>query len=259
MLVTRADIARGLSALGVVPGNALLIHSSLSSFGDVEGGADTVIDGAVDAVSFNGAIVGTVMVPTLTGHPDLSPNNPPHIDMRSTPCWTGLIPETLRKRHEAVRSIHPTHSCAAIGNHRAREFTSRHEWSPTPCGVLSPYYRLAAAGGKVVMMGCGLESCTLFHTVEELANVDYHLQPEVSHGSCIDADGNRIETPCRLHSYDGPERNFPIMVPILLARGFMWVGLIGDCPLMVVDAAGLIVSTLERLRENPRFLCRVGG
>jgi len=255
MTVTRVDIAHGLSALGVKPGDNLLIHSSLSSFGEVEGGADAVIDGALDAVTYKGFVLGTLMVPTLTGHRGLSPDNPPHIDLRTAACWTGVIPETLRTRADAVRSIHPTHSCAAIGN-QAQKLLQRHEWSPTPCGVLSPYYGLATANGKIVLLGCGLESCTTFHTIEELANVDYHLQPDLSFGSCIDSRGNRIQTPCRLHSYEGPEREFSVMVPILLSRGFMWTGVIGDCEAFVIDAAGLIVSTLECLRSDPHFLCR---
>lgn len=250
MAVTRLDIAQGLTALGVKPSDALLIHSSLSSFGEVDGGADAVIDGALDAVSHHGA----VMVPALTGHEDLSPEHPPHIDLRTTPCWTGIIPETLRQRPEAVRSIHPTHSCAAIGR-RAHELTARHEWSPTPCGVLSPYYRLAAANGKIVMLGCGLESCTTFHTIEELANVDYHLQPDIAHGTCIDMEGNRIETPCRLHSYEGPERNFPVMEPILIDRRLMQAGTIGMATVKVIDSMGLIEAALHYLRSDPYFLC----
>ena len=49
-VVTKQDIAEGLAALGVRAGDALLVHSSLSRFGHVEGGADAVIDALLEAV-----------------------------------------------------------------------------------------------------------------------------------------------------------------------------------------------------------------
>ena len=42
--LTRDDIAQGLRELGLAAGDAVLLHSSLSSIGRVVGGADAVID-----------------------------------------------------------------------------------------------------------------------------------------------------------------------------------------------------------------------
>ncbi len=247
--ITRAEISRGFRQAGLRSGDAILVHSSLSSFGRVAGGADAVLDGLLDALGPE----GTLLAPTLTGGPELSPENPPHIDLRSAPCWVGRIPETLRQRPEAVRSVHPTHSCAALG-HRAVELTRGHYRSPTPCGVTSPYFRLALAGGTIVMIGCDLSRCTSCHTAEELANVEYHLQPRVAHGSCIDQRGIRIETPCRLHRYDGPERDFPALEPLLLEAGLMRKNRIGNAEIRLIDAMGLIETALDRLRFDPYFL-----
>ncbi|HEO71433.1 MAG TPA: AAC(3) family N-acetyltransferase [Candidatus Hydrogenedentes bacterium] len=247
--LTRAALAAGFRNLGLKDEGVVLLHSSLSSFGHVEGGADTVIDALLDVIGTEGALV----VPTLTGGPELSPANPPHIDLRSTPCWTGRIPETLRQRPEAVRSIHPTHSCAAVGC-RAAALADGHAISPTPCGAMSPYFRVAQAGGKIVMAGCGLESCTTCHTVEELAHVPYHLQSDVAYASCIDTQGRRIETPVRLHSYAGPKRDFPILEPLLTERGLIAIGMVGASTVRVIDAMGLIETALERVRFDPYYL-----
>jgi len=253
-VVTRADIAEGFRALGIPKHAALLLHSSLSSFGQVDGGADAVIDGILDALGPE----GTLLVPTLTGHEHLSPDNPPHVDLRTAPCWVGTIPETLRKRPDAVRSIHPTHSCAALGN-RAEELTRDHHLSPTPCGTTSPYFRVAVAGGYIAMAGCTLDTCTTFHTVEELANVDYHLRRDVAYGSCIDRHGVRIETPCRLHRYDGPERDFPVMEPILLEKRLMHIGTVGRSTVRLIHAMGLIESSLDKVRFDPYYLTVLRG
>ena len=252
--VTRWDIAEGFRDLGMAEGNALLLHSSLSSFGHVQGGADTVIEGILEAVGST----GTLLAPTLTGSEALSPENAPHIDLRSEPCWTGRVAETLRQRAGAVRSTHPTHSCAAIGA-RARELTQGHHLAPTPCGITSPYYRLAAARGYIALAGCRLDVCTTLHTVEELANVPYHLQTETTFGSCIDYNGGHIETPCRLHSYLGPKRDFRILEPLLLEGGFMRTALIGQSMVRLIDAMGLIEIALDALRFDPFYLTILRG
>ncbi len=246
---TREDIAAGFRALSVPEGGIVLLHSSMKSFGLVEGGADAVIDGLLDALGPK----GTLVTPTLTGNEALSVCNPPRIDLRTTPCWTGLIPETLRQRSGAMRSIHPTHSCAALGA-RAAELMRGHELSPTPCGSTSPYFRVAAAGGHIMFAGCGLEVCTTLHTVEELANVGYHLQDGVAAAECIHMDGRRIATPVRLHDYGGPERDFPVLEPDLLARGHLRTGRVGDSEVRLVHAMGLLETALDRLRFDPRYL-----
>src|SRR5215213_5257896 len=102
--VTLSVIENGLRALGLPSGCKVLVHSAMSSFGHVEGGADTVIDALLSVVGSQ----GTVMAPTLTGNEYLSPDNPPTFDPVNTPCWTGRVPETMRKRSNALRSLHPT-------------------------------------------------------------------------------------------------------------------------------------------------------
>lgn len=250
-MVTREEIAAGFRKLGVREGDVLLVHSSLSSFGRVDGGADAVIDGILDALGD----AGTLLVPTLTGDESLSPDNPPHIDLRTHPCWTGRIPETLRRRPGACRSTHPTHSCAALGA-RAEELTLDHYLSPTPCNITSPYFRVALAKGSIVMVGCTLDTCTTFHCVEEIANLEYVCQKEVTPATCIDLDGTRVETPLRLHSYEGPERDFPVMDLVLQRKGLMRFGVIGDSTVRLIHALGLIETALDKLRRDPFYLTR---
>lgn len=252
--LTRADIANGFRRLGFTTGDVVLLHSSLRSFGYVAGGADAVIDGILDALGPE----GTLVVPTLTGSIELSAANPPHIDIRTTPCWTGAIPEAVRHRPEAIRSVHPTHSCTAIGK-RAEELTRDHYISPTPCGLTSPYFRVALAGGYIVMAGCTLASCTTLHAVEELAGSGYRSQDAIAFGSCIDSRGVRIETPVLLHAYEAPQADFPVMEPILLERGLMRIGKIGSSTVRVVKSMHLIEAALEKVRFDKYFLTTSRG
>ena len=60
--LTVSRIAAQVSALGVRPGGVLLVHSSLSSMGHVEGGAETAIQALLQALG----PMGTLLMPALS-------------------------------------------------------------------------------------------------------------------------------------------------------------------------------------------------
>jgi len=228
----------------------MLAHSSLSSFGYVEGGADAVIDGLLAAV----APGGTVMVPTLTGSRELGPDYPPYFDVRASASWTGCIPETFRRRPDALRSLHPTHSVAAIGP-RAREMLDRHELSPTPCGSDTPYGRLARAGGWVVLLGVGLECVTLLHYVEEAADLPYHMQPEPVRATVVDYDASSRGVWLRIHLY-GVVRDFARLEPELRRRDILRSTQVGAAQVSAIKAKPMVEYGFELVRKDPRALLR---
>ena len=55
--LTQQDIEAGVRQLGLMRGDAVEVHSSLSSMGWVEGGADAVIEALMTVVGREGAIV----------------------------------------------------------------------------------------------------------------------------------------------------------------------------------------------------------
>jgi aminoglycoside 3-N-acetyltransferase len=249
--LTQADILAGLRALSLRAGSHVLVHSSLSSFGYVEGGADAVIDALIEAVGPE----GTVIVPTLTGSEALAPANPPIFDVRQTACWTGRIPETLRARPDAVRSLHPTHSVAAIGA-GASFFTQDHVRSVTPCDEESPYGKLAAhPDGYVLLIGVTHISSTIFHHIEEVVGVDYHIQPHLTAATIVDAQGAAHPKHLLLHQYGTP-RDFDVVESVLRELGIQRDGLIGAAALRLVKASAMVQAVSRLLRVSPRLLVR---
>jgi aminoglycoside 3-N-acetyltransferase len=155
--VTKNVITDALNRAGLPRGSNVLVHSSLSSMGRVEGGSDAVIDGILDQIGPE----GTLMVPTFNYWAvDL-------FDPRTTPGLTGLVAETLRQRQGAVRSLHPTHSVAAIGK-RAGEFTEGHE-RVGAMRIHSPIDKLAKAGGYTLLLGVRHDSNSTVHVGESYA------------------------------------------------------------------------------------------
>jgi aminoglycoside 3-N-acetyltransferase len=248
-VVTMATLVADLGALGLTDGDVVLVHSSLSGLGWVEGGAETVVDALLAAVGE----AGTVLFPTLTGTEQDGPDHPPVIELAKSPCWTGTIPEAGRKRPEAIRSVHPTHSVAAIGE-RAEEYTRGHEASRTPCDNHSPYVRLMEEGGKILFLG-GVthESNTTLHALEEMAGVPYHLQDEETYGVVILPPGERVTVRNRLHLWRW-DRDFEKVIDPLVASGAEVSGPVGASTSTLVSASGLRDVVLPLLMDDPLFL-----
>jgi aminoglycoside 3-N-acetyltransferase len=248
IVVTKQDIVTGLKNLGLKAGDTALVHSSLSRFGIVTGGVDAVIDALLEAVSPD----GTIMVPVLTGSEKLCAANPPVFDVKNSSCWTGKIPETFRKRSSAVRSLHPTHSVSAIGA-KAKYFTAGHENCITPCGLDSPYHKLALSDGYVLMLGVDLECCTLFHTAEELADVDYVNQKDFVIATVKDYQGKETKLKLKIHKY-GDERNFLKMESILMEKYIIKKGKIGNADIRLIKAGPFLDLTTRMLKQDPKIL-----
>ena len=138
----------------------MLVHSSLSSFGRVEGGAATVAQALLDSVAPN----GTVIVPTFN-YGSLP------FDPATTQSLTGAISDAFWRLPGAVRSRHPTHAFAAVGP-LAQEMMADHH-NMDPLGHTSPLGRLARRDGWVLLIGCDHRANSLIHTAEESMKVPY--------------------------------------------------------------------------------------
>jgi aminoglycoside 3-N-acetyltransferase len=246
--VSRTSLAADLRELGVSSGMVVLVHSSLSRLGFVQGGATAVIAALLDAVTPG----GTLLFPTLTGSERDGPTCPPCMEVRRTPCWTGRIPEVARSRSDAMRSLHPTHSITAIGAGAVR-YASGHEQTATPCDEHSPYYRLVNEAGQILLLGTDQTSNTTLHSLEELAAVPYHLQAGLTDGLVVDESGRRLVVRNRLHLWRW-ERDFAKIDAPLLHEGAMVVGRVGQADARLIRADRLAATLMPVLSADPLYL-----
>lgn len=177
-LVTIPTIINGLTALGVTEGAKLLVHCSMSSFGRVQGGAQTIVEALVSKVGGS----GTIVVPTLTdGRFDPSEwRNPPapehswdrirfespefHPSKTPTDRTMSAVYELFRTWPGVIRTDHPHSSMAAWGKDRD-QLTHTHRLEErfgdsSPLGVL---YELDA---QVLFLGTNYATNTCFHLAE---------------------------------------------------------------------------------------------
>ncbi len=165
-MVTRQDVSNAVKALGVAPGDILLVHSAYKSLGPVEGGAAAVIGGIEDVLGKE----GTLVMPTLCQGDLVQAYNSWYMDK---PSDVGYLTEYFRKQIYVYRSNHPTHSVAARGK-LAYELTFEHTaGAPHYCPFgdkvfsdTSPWVKMYQKGAKILFIGCGATYNTMKHMVE---------------------------------------------------------------------------------------------
>lgn len=168
-------LADDLRALGVVPGATLMVHSSLSALGWVEGGAETVIDALLAALGPEGTLVMPAFRDTVSveGIVYQAPKEAlaearatAPFDPASTPTTSGAIPEAFRQRPGVRRSGHYGVSVTARGP-QAEAVVNPHapSWGQGP---ESPFERLYEWDAQLLLLGVGFNRLTMLHYAEWL-------------------------------------------------------------------------------------------
>lgn len=158
--ITQTSLEAGLRGLGLQAGMRVMVHSSLSKFGHVEGGAATVVETLLAILT----PAGTLMMPSFNHGAPFSPYGPGYFDPAETPTTNGAIPDHFWRQPNVRRSLNPTHSFAVWGADADR-YVSRHHQTLT-MGPESPLGLLAADGGYGLLLGVSYRSNTFHHVVE---------------------------------------------------------------------------------------------
>ncbi|HOG49383.1 MAG TPA: AAC(3) family N-acetyltransferase, partial [Lentisphaeria bacterium] len=177
----QAAIVSALKRVGVRAGDLLLVHSSLSGCGPVQGGAATVIQAIRDAAGSE----GTVLFPTFT-RPFIFLGSAVNRSYQYRPfdasdpeqLWTGEIPRALLRDHPGIRrSRHITHSWAGFGP-LAAACLDVHEPAAPPASEESPMGQARQRQGRILYVGCSLASTTFLHYLEHVTEMPF-LAPAV--------------------------------------------------------------------------------
>ena len=157
-MVSFREFVEAFREVELNPGQPVIVHASLSSVGEIRGGAETVL-GALLSLSKG------VMAPTFTYKTMITPEIGPeenaiaygtgkdknrlaeffHPDMPADPMM-GILPETIRKHPNARRSIHPILSFAGVNVDEAIQSQTLEE-------PLAPIGKLTEQNGIVLLIG----------------------------------------------------------------------------------------------------------
>lgn len=248
-MISFRDLVSGFRQLGLEPNRPVIVHASLSSIGEVRGGAESVL-GALLATS------ETIVVPTFTPRCEIIPEVGPEDNAIAygsggdanrladfftpqTPAhpMMGVIAETLRRHPQATRTHHPLLSFAGI---HAEEILH----AQTLDDPLAPIRLLADQFGWVLLIGVGHSVNTSVHYAEQLAGrkqfIRWGLTPQ----------GVR-----QCAQYPGCSDGFDQAAPLL--KEITHQVTIGSAVVQAVPLESMIEILSQHLKADPlALLCR---
>ena len=244
-----AKIREVLESYGPFKTDLLLVHSSLSKCGSIEGGPAAVIGALRSWITDRAALA----LPTHTwSYPDAT-GVAPVFDYKSTPSVVGTITNHYWRQPGVVRSQHPSHSLACSGP-GAEELCRDHELRETPCGAGTPYLKIAEGNASVLMFGATMESYTLYHTAEDSADLSYLYMPEQFTLRTKGADGE-IRSLQMWRQDMSIVRNFAATTDWLADQGLLIRRRLGLGELLFIpNTSALHETVVEKLRRDPLFL-----
>ncbi|MGZ5001491.1 MAG: AAC(3) family N-acetyltransferase [Methylomonas sp.] len=246
--VTLNDLRTVLFKLGLSH-TPVIAHASLRAFGEVAGGADTLLRAVLDSV-------GGLVMPTFTYQTMIVPEvGPPNNgitygswqDMnrmaepyrREMPAHKqmGIVPETLRRHPLAKRTMHPIQSFAGI-------YAEKYLAAQTLQNPLGPIGALADADGWILLLGVDHTVNTSIHYAEKLAGrrqfVRWALTPT-----------RIVECP----NFPGDSAGFDAIVPELVndTRRIK----IGNATIQAMPLKILVQAVRDRISADPlALLCQ---
>ena len=165
--------------LGIKSGDVLLIHSSASSLAaarEMVKAPDTGLAWLLEALREAVGPGGIVAAPTFTKtYKDADGSLTGEVwNPARTRSRVGSFTNYLLQRPGAVRSDHPTHSIAALGQ-RAQEFCAGHSWreGASTFDRHGPWGKLADWNGKILWLGTTMNTHTACHAVEDWMRLPY--------------------------------------------------------------------------------------
>lgn len=248
---TKADLIKQFGVIGIQKGDSILVHSSLSKIGYVDGGAQTVVEALLEKIGEK----GNLLMPT-------SPNASLQLDyiktlqvfdVENTPSKLGSITEYFRKLPGAVRSAHPTEPVSCLGPD-AEYFTQDHFGSLTPYDEFSPFYRISERDGKILYLGVTLDNAgTNLHTLEDAIDDFVYpvYYPEVFEVNVRFPDGEIRTMKTKVHNPEqSAKRKCDGLIPLFKEKGVMQDTKIGEARALLVKAKPFLNCMIEEYKNR---------
>ncbi len=241
-MFTKEDILKQLNGFKLAKGKPVIVHSSMKAVGDVDGGAEALLEVLIEFFTKDG---GILCVPTHTWK-DLV------LDLRKNETCIGVLPKVASSFKGGIRTLHPTHSMAVFGEKdRVSEFVMNEAFVDSPTSPAGCYGNLFKMDGYVLLMGVDHTKNTYLHCVEEMLKVPNRLTEDMIKAYIIHKDG-RKETR-RLYWFDerigDVSEKFGKFEPAFRIYGGVEDGFIGDAKVQLCSAK-IMKKVMETIYNN---------
>lgn len=238
MDVLKQDIIKGLLDLGLKFGDEIEVHSSLRSFGYVDGGAETVISALKEVVGKNGSI----FMPALRlskelplSEQDKALGITTKIQILSENCERsamGIIADTFRQMPDTITND---------GIFRISA------WGKSANEVKDGLQYLIHNGGKALMLGVDIYKLIAMHYVENL------LPNDIKNYFPLSDEINKIYPPDKWLIETGTFHAKPwyTIQNMAYEKGIIKDGLIGNSKIMFFNIWDVISLYEQEIKNNP--------
>ena len=256
---TIPSLKKDFKNLALSRGMSVIVHTSFSKVGDVNGGPAGLILALEETVTQKGNIVMPTMSANLTDpaewYSSKVPNSEwqeikrtmPAYDKRFSPTHKmGIVAEVFRKQPGVVRSDHPAVSFSAWGE-KARHIVRNHKLD-FPTGEGTPLHRLYKLNGRILLIGVDHRASTSLHLAENLLGAEirgWHWE-----ASPVMVDGKRKWKRWREINLEGGDwfaalgESFEESYPPLVHRGE--VGNASSCLLPIWELVNFAVEVWRK-------------
>ena len=245
-MLTFRDFITGLRKLEIDQSRPVIAHTSLSAFGEVHGGVETVL-GALSS-SFNTLVMPVFTYKTMitpeVGPPDnginygsgKDTNRMAEIYRADMPAdkMMGVVAESLRTHPKAFRSSHPILSFTGINARPILDSQSIKE-------PLLPIQKMVEQEGWVLLLGVDQTANTSIHYAEQLAGRRSFIRWALTVRGVI---------PCQ--RFPGCSDGFEELAPLL--EGVIRKVELGDAMIQAIPVGSLVDAVGELLKEHPLAL-----
>lgn len=248
---TKDDLIAHFKSFGIIEGDILLVHSSLSKIGFIENGPKDFVDALLEVVGSEGHV--------------LMPNSPnasfqleyiqqlPVFDVQNDTSKLGAISEYFRKLPNAIRSEHPTEPVSCIGPHAAF-FVSNHFGNITPYNENSPFYKVSQRKGKILYIGVTLDNAgTNLHTLED-AVTDFKFpiyHEQIFNVKVKSKDGTIKSMQTKVHNpVWSKKRQCDGLLPLFIERNVAKKVKIGNAETWLFDAEKMLEVMIDAYQTN---------
>jgi aminoglycoside 3-N-acetyltransferase len=241
---SKEDIISQLRGMNALQDKAVLIHSSLKAVGNVEGGADGLLNAFIEYFTKEG---GLLLIPTHTWH---NVGKKITLDMNSSDNCLGVLSTVALNRKDGVRTENPTHSMVVFGDKkRVNEFIKDEHLIKSPTAPDSCYGKLYKERGYVLLVGVQHNKNTYLHCVDEMLQVKNRMTEKTIATCILKPDGQRINRDVLFYYTDYTDDISNRFVKYELAFRYhrcITDGFIGNAPTQLCDA--------EKMKETVEFI-----
>jgi aminoglycoside 3-N-acetyltransferase len=258
---SRAELAAGFRALGVAPGDVVMLHASVRAVGPVAGGPDEIHLALGDALGESGTLMMYASCPRHVdevGRGNLTPAEEAEL-LEKLPAFDPLTARAARDNGALVEMLR-TWPGSRVNAHPARfvvrgaaadALLAGQPWD-FAFGAGSILERFVGMDGKILLLGSDHDAVTFLHYAEHVVDIpDKRVArfrvPVLEGGTRAWRPTAEFDTSEGVHA-NWPPDFFARIVDAYLARTGNRGGRVGDAPSVLMSARGLLDFALPVMR-----------